>query len=96
MLDKLHPTPECLIAGDASGVDDFAVEWAFVNGIAAAKWYACWDKFGKAAGPIRNAAMLKFGKPDLVLAFPGGAGTADMVKKARTAGVEVREVNANG
>ncbi len=30
--------------------------------------------------------------PDLVIAFPGGKGTADMVRKARAAGVEVIEV----
>jgi len=35
--------------------------------------------------------MLWF-EPDLVLAFPGGRGTANMVKQAREQGVEVREV----
>lgn len=37
--------------------------------------------------------MLKEGKPDLVIAFPGGNGTKDMVTKARKAGIEVIEVN---
>jgi hypothetical protein len=32
------------------------------------------------------------GKPDLVVAFPGGRGTANMVKQARAAGVAVMEV----
>lgn len=36
--------------------------------------------------------MLSEGKPSLVVAFPGGEGTADMVRKARAAGVEVVEV----
>ena len=36
-----------------------------------------------------NQQMLDIGKPDLVLAFPGGSGTADMVAKARAAGVGV-------
>jgi predicted Rossmann-fold nucleotide-binding protein len=31
-------------------------------------------------------------KPDLVVAFPGGSGTADMVSRARGAGIEVIEV----
>jgi len=30
--------------------------------------------------------------PDLVLAFPGGRGTADMVSRARKAGVRVVEI----
>jgi hypothetical protein len=46
------------------------------------------------AGPKRNSRMLKEGKPDLVLAFTSNlarsAGTADMVRKAQKAGVEVR------
>ena len=44
------------------------------------------------AGPRRNARMLAEGKPDLVVAFPGGRGTADMVSKARAAKVEVMEI----
>ena len=33
--------------------------------------------------------MLEFGKPDLVLAFPGGRGTKDMTTKAEAAGIPV-------
>jgi ABC-type sugar transport system substrate-binding protein len=36
--------------------------------------------------------MLDEGKPDIVVAFPGGTGTADMVRRARKAGVVVIEV----
>jgi hypothetical protein len=49
-----------------------------------------WKKYGPAAGPIRNQRMLDWG-PDLVVAFSGGKGTADMVRRARAAGVEVIE-----
>ena len=41
------------------------------------------EKHGNAAGPIRNQRMLDHGKPDIVVAFPGGSGTADMVKLSR-------------
>lgn len=33
--------------------------------------------------------MIDEGKPDLVVAFPGGRGTADMVNKALAAGIKV-------
>jgi UDP-N-acetylmuramoylalanine-D-glutamate ligase len=33
--------------------------------------------------------MLKEGRPDLVVAFPGGKGTANMVAQARAAGIRV-------
>lgn len=36
--------------------------------------------------------MLDNGKPDLIIAFPGGSGTADMIKRARKAGVTVLTV----
>jgi hypothetical protein len=42
---------------------------------------------------IRNSKMLAEGKPEMVLAFPGGRGTANMVKQARSAGVSVCEVS---
>jgi hypothetical protein len=35
--------------------------------------------------------MLDEGKPQLVVAFPGGRGTADMIGRARAAGVPVVE-----
>lgn len=44
-----------------------------------------------AAGNYRNQEMVDSGL-DLLLAFPGGDGTADMVKRARRAGVEVIEI----
>lgn len=53
---------------------------------------ADWVTLGKAAGPIRNQQMLDEAKPDWVVAFPGGNGTADMVRRARKAGVKIVEV----
>jgi hypothetical protein len=49
-------------------------------------------KHGRAARPIRNQRMLDEGKPDLVVAFPGGRGTTDMIRRAERAGVPVRQV----
>jgi hypothetical protein len=47
-----------------------------------------WDKLGPKAGPLRNAAMLLL-KPDLVIACPGGKGTANMIKLARDKDIDV-------
>ena len=82
-----------IIQGGAAGVDLLACEWAEGEpDVTLHTYMADWQQFGVAAGPIRNAQMLNEGKPDFVLAFPGGRGTADMVAKAMAAGVEVREV----
>jgi len=78
-----------IIEGGAQGADCYAAEWADKNGVSHAQFNADWKAHGRAAGPIRNLRMLKEGKPDLVLAFPGGRGTANMVKQARAAGVRV-------
>lgn len=80
-----------IIEGGAVGVDACASEWAHHRGFENLTFHADWKKHGRAAGPIRNQQMLDEGKPDLVVAFPGGTGTADMVRRARAAGVPVIE-----
>lgn len=72
-----HPIA-VVIHGGASGADRLAARWADVNNIQTIVFPANW-KQGRKAGPIRNQFMLDESKPDLVLAFPGGPGTADMV-----------------
>jgi len=52
-------------------------------------------KLGKKAGPLRNQRMIDEGRPDLVVAFPGGKGTADMVRRAEAAGVKVLKIELN-
>jgi hypothetical protein len=73
-------------------LDESAYGWALKKGLQHKTYPADWAANGKAAGPIRNAVMLRDGNPDLVMAFPGGRGTAHMVSLARKAGVEVIEV----
>lgn len=80
---------DCLIEGDARGTDRLAGAWAERNGIDVEKYPADWARFGLAAGPRRNQRMIKDGRPDLVVAFPGGVGTADMVRRAKVAGIRV-------
>jgi len=82
-----------IIEGGASGADFLAREYAIFQKIPHRTFPADWNKMGRKAGPIRNRRMLEEGKPDLVVAFPGGNGTANMVEQARAAGIRVLEVN---
>jgi hypothetical protein len=82
---------DVIIHGAAPGADTLAGQWAADKGIPVEAFPADWEKHGRAAGPIRNKQMLDDGKPDLVVAFPGGWGTANMCKQAREAGVRVLE-----
>ena len=79
--------PEIIIEGEARGADSMARKVAEELDIAILKFPAQWDKYGKAAGPIRNQQMLIEGKPDYVLAFHDdikhSKGTKDMVNRAR-------------
>lgn len=77
--------------GDQEGADALALEWARSRFQAYGGLPANWPKFGKPAGPIRNGDMLNLFQPDLVVAFPGGTGTDNMVKKAKAAGVPVHD-----
>lgn len=87
-----------IIHGAARGADTFAGIWArtrVASGpVLEISCPAHWKLHGKGAGPIRNNYMLTVHKPDLVVAFPGGNGTADMVRRAKAAGVPVREISA--
>lgn len=93
MTTWLPPPDTVIISGAGTGADTVALDWAVVNWVQFLEFPADWKKLGNAAGPIRNQQMIDEGKPDLVIAFPGGVGTADMVRRARKAGVAVREVN---
>lgn len=94
VLNKLHDEAgiDLIIQGGARGADELAFAWARVNGVPEEQFDADWENHGSFAGPMRNKRMLDEGKPDLVIALPGGRGTADMVKKARKAGVQVVEI----
>jgi hypothetical protein len=85
VLDEIHgATPiTVLIHGDARGADRLAATWARRSGVSVESYQAEWNKYGKAAGHIRNVRMLEKGKPELVVAFPGGTGTEDMCEVAK-------------
>jgi len=89
------------------GVDWFAHEWAVTRGIPVITEAAKWDdmtppvqvgfrndgtRYNRLAGPRRNAVMADEHKPDIVIAFPGASGTANMIFEAKLRGIEVLEV----
>lgn len=86
-------TPDTvIIEGGASGADFLAKCVGKYLGATVETYPANWSKYGKAAGMIRNKQMLDEGRPDLVVAFPGGFGTKGMIRLAREAGVDVLDM----
>lgn len=93
VLDDINPdrvaTGEC-----PTGADHLAKAWAVSRGKEYRGYEAEWDRFGNAAGPIRNQDMLDaemslMGGDITLVAFPGNKGTADMIRRARKASVPV-------
>lgn len=105
-LDRIHEQrgPIVLLAhGDSGsldrwgqvtgGADKLAHVWATRRGIRVEP-VPYKRALGRAGGPVRNREMLDLFSPQLVIAFPGKDGTADMVRQARARGIEVEEVPA--
>lgn len=80
-----------VVTGGQTGADTLADRWAEARGIDRIICPANWVGRGKPAGPHRNRRMLRF-KPQLVVAFRGGEGTASMRRLADEAGVRIYDV----
>jgi hypothetical protein len=91
ILDRVHSERgiAAIIQGAARGADQLAAEWGWDRGVTVCSYAADWQAHGKKAGAIRNQRMIDEGKPSAVIAFPGGTGTADMVRRSRDAGLAV-------
>lgn len=87
LLSVVVATPIEVSVGDALGADSLVEEEADRVNFAVTKNIADWNKLGKAAGPIRNAKIID--GASVLIAFPGGGGTANCVAQASTIGVPV-------
>lgn len=95
----------CVIEGDAPGADRLAGKWAKARGIALEEYRPDWlditaddaviryrpdgTPYDALAGIRRNTRMLDEGRPDFVVAFPGGTGTRNMIDQAKKRGLEI-------
>ena len=92
-LDRLvlEYGPLVVIQGGATGADALARDWCAQQPHVSELITEPYRKdLGRAGGPVRNQAMIDKHHPDIVVEFPGGNGTADMVSRARRAGIVVR------
>ena len=77
-----------VVHGGAKGADTLAGNSATRRRLPVWVFHADWA-LGRIAGPARNQEMLDVAEPDGAVAFPGGRGTADMVRRCHDAGVPV-------
>jgi hypothetical protein len=87
--------PQLLVEGGAEGADYIARMWAVEHNIPEQVFFARWKEEGTSAGPKRNQRMLAYlltvacDYDVSILAMPGGAGTADMVRQGQQGDVPV-------
>ena len=68
--------------GNGRGADKIAEDWARSRQCIYIGFPAEWLEYGKAAGMKRNEEMRDIARPNLVVAFRGGPGTANMARIA--------------
>jgi hypothetical protein len=76
-----------VLHGDATGADAGAKKWAGLRRVPCRALPAAWGQHGKSAGPKRNQQMAD--EADVCIAFAGGIGTADMIRRAEARGLIV-------
>jgi len=88
-LDKLHAEHRftLVLHGGAKGIDRDGDLWALARSIPRKRMAAEWERYGRAAGPLRNERMAQ--EADALAVFDGGVGTLDMLTKAKARGLRV-------
>lgn len=94
VLDTLHREQpfSIVIQGASRGATTLAKKWADERGVTYLKFTANWNKWGKRATYLRNKRIIEEGKPDLVVAFPGGHATERMLRHCHEHYLNVIEV----
>jgi ribA/ribD-fused uncharacterized protein len=99
-MNRLHKSRiiTSVVYGTARGVDTICGFWAYeLEGVepipVPAEWHDQNGNFDRGAGHKRNQRMLDEFRPDALFAFPGGKGTADMVRRATKVLPEIWQSN---
>lgn len=82
-LPTLHLNNIEIVSGGAKGADALGERYAIENGYKLTRFTADWDRFGKAAGPIRNEQMAIYANYLIVFWDEISSGTGDMVNRAK-------------
>jgi hypothetical protein len=95
LINTIDPVE--IVSGHARGADELGERFAEAYGYPLKIFPADWDKYGKAAGPIRNEQMAKYASEadrGILIAFPIGEsrGTRNMIEIAKRYGLEVEVI----
>jgi hypothetical protein len=79
-----------IVCGLAKGADILGKKYAEENNYSVAEFPANWDKFGKSAGYIRNAEMVKYADAAIIFWNGKSSGSKHMIDLAKKEGIFVR------
>lgn len=79
-----------IVSGGAMGTDRLGEKYALSHTLMIKRFVADWNKYGKAAGPIRNKQMAEYA--DALIAFWDGKskGTESMISLAKEHNLKIR------
>jgi hypothetical protein len=97
ILDTYHKTTPIteVISGGARGADSMGEWWAKQNDIKIVLFPAMWNKYGLAAGPIRNKLMAEYGEGLIAFLASKSRGTKNMIEQATKLNLKIKVVNIN-
>jgi hypothetical protein len=87
--------PLIVVVGDCpTGADLAARNWTSTHHVGLEIHTADWRRHGRAAGPLRNQAMVDAGADEcLAFSLPGSRGTLDCMRRARRAAIPTRVIH---
>lgn len=89
--NKLDIKPDTIICGGSGNIDNEAIVLAEDLGLPLIVFFAGWGKYGKAAGPIRNREMAKYGTHLMVCWDGKSRGIKNMIEEMEKLGKKVYE-----
>jgi hypothetical protein len=81
-----------IVSGMAQGVDLGGRHWARARGLSVVEAPALWNRYGRAAGPIRNQWMAWYATHLIALWDGESHGTQHMIRTAESDGLDVRVI----
>lgn len=95
-MQSKHGNDLVIVSGGADGADKIAALAAHTLRIRLVVFKPDWNRYGKAAGPIRNTQIVERSKEVIAFWMPNSRGTKDTIKKAWQAGKRVRILDSFG
>lgn len=89
LTGHMPPSDMEIVSGTAFGADRLGENYANKYGIQIKRFPPDWNKYGKAAGPIRNKEMSQYGTHLIALHNGKSPGTSNMIELAKQHGLQI-------